>query len=100
MNKYYDALSPDKLKTHAKSLYISTTVNSNKLDKYMQSKLDLIDHKDYEYIINHKLNNKYVKVLILLTAKASARFSQTFGGKLDFNKTSISELTKMKYDLW
>jgi len=93
-------LSPEELEQKSQSVYISTTVGGRKLSRYMQDTLDLVNHKDYEYIINQKLNGRYIGVLILLTLKATARFVQSGGGHLDFSRSSIRELKKKGYELF
>ena len=96
---YKETYSPEQLASKAQSVYISTTVGGNALDKYMRDELDLKDHTDYEYVINQKLKGKEVGVLFLLTSKADARWAQTrkLGG---FSRTSVADLKKQSYELW
>jgi hypothetical protein len=95
---FKETYSPEQLASKAQAVYISTTVGGHALDKKMEE-LDLDNHKEYEYVINQKLNGKYVGVLFLLTPLAVARWVQT-GGMSGFSRTSVADLKKDKYELW
>lgn len=90
--------SPKKLMNKNFGVYISKTVGGRKLDKHMQENFDLVDHRDYEYVINQKLNGKYVGVLFLMSPQGIGRWESGLGMK-GFSRTSVGELKRKKYEL-
>jgi len=91
--------SPDDLRNKNYGIYMTTTIPSRELDRYMQDTLDLTDHKDYEYVINQKLDGKPVGVLFLMSFKGQGRW-ETSLGKKGFSRTDIKELEKNNYELF
>ena len=91
--------SPEDLEFGNKGVYMSTTMSGKELDDFMQNNLDLKNHKDYEYVINQRLDGEFVGVLFLMSEQGAGRWQSSLGNK-QFSKTDVNELKKRKYELF
>jgi len=91
--------SPQELAENNLGVYITDSVGGNALDRYMQDDLDLKNQRDYEYVINQRLNGEEVGVLFLMSNMGAGRWESSLGMK-GFSKTSVKELKEKRYELF